>query len=89
MIREAREWIASLAFLESPRSGQSTLRFAIIAGPGPNPHYLLLSDEDLGADSKATLEEFLTLGKSIKAMKDIVRNRTPHGWRFVFNFYEC
>ena len=90
LIREARKWMASLAFLESPRSEQSTLRFAIIARPGPNPIYLLLSHEELEAvDSKATLEEFPTLGEAVEAMKDIVRHLTPHGWRFIFNFYQC
>jgi hypothetical protein len=90
LIREAREWMASLAFLESPRAEQLTLRFAIIARPGPNPLYLLLSHEELGAvDTKATLEEFPTLSEAVEAMKDTVRALTPHGWRFVFNFYEC
>ena len=90
LIRETREWIASLAFLESPQSEQSTLRFAIIARPGPNRLYLLLSDEELGADDcKATLKEFPTLAKAVEAMKDIVRDLTPHGWRFIFNFYQC
>jgi hypothetical protein len=90
LIREAREWMASLALLESPRSEQSTLRFAIIARPGPNPFYLLLSHEELGAvDTRATLEEFPTLGEAVEAMKDNVRDLTPHGWRFIFNFYEC
>ena len=90
LIRETREWIASLALLESPSSEQSTLRFAIIARPGPNPLYLLLSHEELGdVDSKATLEEFPTLSEAVEAMKSIVRDLTPHGWRFVFNFYQC
>ena len=90
LIREAREWMASLAFLESPRAEELTLRFAIIARPGPNPLYLLLSHEELGAvDTKATLEEFPTLSEAVEAMKDTVRDLTPHAWRFVFNFYEC
>jgi hypothetical protein len=40
-------------------------------------------------DCKATLEEFPTLAKAVEAMKDIVRDLTPHGWRFIFNFYQC
>jgi hypothetical protein len=90
LIREAREWIASLAFLESPRSEQFTLRFTIIAGPGPNRLYTLLSiKEPETADTEAKLKAFSTLGESLETMKDIVRNLTPHGWRFAFNSYEC
>jgi hypothetical protein len=89
-IREAREWIASLAFLESPRAEQFTLRFTIFAGPGPNRLYTLRSiEEPETSDSEVKVKAFATLGESVEAMKDIVRDLTPHGWRFVFNFYEC
>jgi hypothetical protein len=93
LIREAREWIASLAFLESPRSEHLILRFTIIAGPGPNPVYVLLSHkgpETADSEEKLqALEEFSSLSEAVEAMKGIVRDLTPHGWRFVFNFYEC
>ena len=69
------------------------MRFTIIAGPGPNPVYVLLSHKGPEtADSEEKLqavEAFPTLGESVEAMKDAVRNLTPHGWRFIFNFYEC
>jgi hypothetical protein len=89
LIRETREWIASLARLESPES-EHTLRLAIIAGPGPNTVYTLLYyEEPETVDTEAKLETFPTLGESVEAMKNVVRNLTHHGWRFVVNFYEC
>jgi hypothetical protein len=55
-----------------------TLRFTIFAGPGPKRLYTLLSiEEPETTDTQAKLKAFPTLGESVGAMKDIVRDLTP------------